>query len=93
MVSFHTPWWYDDVDKDTFILTEVSTGSDEDTFRVFAQGVNNLSLDKDKLTIRTAKLFDVASTRAINGTVGQDTLDVQERVHHYSRLEVVRTLR
>ena len=68
-----------DVDQDTFILTEVSPGSDEDTFEFFAEGTNNLSLNKDKFTIRTAKLVDVEGTLAVNGTVGQDTLDVQRK--------------
>ena len=68
-----------DVDQDTYILTEVSPGSDEDTFEFYAQGINNLSLDKDKLTIRTAKLFDVEGTLALNGTTGTDTLDVQRK--------------
>ena len=68
-----------DVDQDTYILTEVSPGSDEDTFEFYAQGINNLSLDKDKFTIRTAKLVDVQGTLALNGTVGQDTLDVQRK--------------
>ena len=68
-----------DVDQDTYILTEVTPGSDEDTFEFYAQGINNLSLDKDKLTIRTAKLFDVEGTLSVNGTVGQDTLDVQRK--------------
>ena len=68
-----------DVDQDTFILTETSPGSDEDTFEFFAEGTNNLSLNKDKFTIRTAKLVDVEGTLAVNGTVGQDTLDVQRK--------------
>ena len=68
-----------DVDQDTYILTETTPGSDEDTFEFYAQGINNLSLDKDKFTIRTAKLMDVNGTLSINGTVGQDTLDVQRK--------------
>ena len=68
-----------DVDQDTYILTEVTPGSDEDTFEFYAQGINNLSLDKDKFTIRTAKLIDVEGTLSVNGTVGQDTLDVQRK--------------
>ncbi len=68
-----------DVDQDTYILTEVSPGSDEDTFEFYAQGINNLSLDKDKFTVRTAKLIDVEGTLTLNGTVGQDTLNVQRK--------------
>ena len=68
-----------DVDQDTYILTEVSPGSDEDTFEFYAQGINNLSLDKDKFTIRTAKLIDVEGILTVNGTIGQDTLDVQRK--------------
>jgi len=68
-----------DVDQDTYILTEVSPGSDEDTFEFYAQGINNLSLDKDKFTIRTAKLVNVEGTLALNGTTGTDTLDVQRK--------------
>ena len=68
-----------DVDQDTYILTETTPGSDEDTFEFYAEGINNLSLDKDKFTIRTAKLMDVNGTLSINGTVGQDTLDVQRK--------------
>ena len=48
-----------DVDQDTYILTEVSPSSDEDTFEFYAAGVNCLSLDKDKFTLKNAKQFDV----------------------------------
>ena len=57
-----------DVDQDTYILTESAPGSDEDTFEFFAQGVNCLALDKDKLTFKTSKLFSVPGTLIIDGT-------------------------
>ena len=55
-----------DVDQDTYILTESAPGSDEDTFEFFAQGVNCLALDKDKLTFKTSKLFSVPGLSLIH---------------------------
>ena len=68
-----------DVDQDTYILTEVTPGSDEDTFEFYNEGTNSLSLNKDKWTLRTAKLVDVEGTYTLNGTTGLDTLDVQRK--------------
>ncbi len=68
-----------DVDQDTYILTEVSPGSDEDTFEFYNSGFNSLSIDKDKFILKTAKLMDVNGTLSINGTLGTDTLDVQRK--------------
>ena len=65
-----------DVDQDTYILTEVSPSSDEDTFEFYAQGVNCLSLDKDKFTLKNAKQFDVPGTAIFNGTAAGDPLSV-----------------
>ena len=68
-----------DVDQDTYILTEVTPGSDEDTFEFYNAGFNSLSLNKDKWTIRTAKLVEIEGTYTLNGTLGLDTLDVQRK--------------
>ena len=65
-----------DVDQDTYILTEVSPSSDEDTFEFYAAGVNCLSLDKDKFTLKNAKQFDVPGTAIFNGTAAGDPLSV-----------------
>ena len=42
-----------DVDQDTYILTEASPGSDEDTFEFYAAGINNLSLNNTTLTFKS----------------------------------------
>ena len=68
-----------DVDQDTYILTEVTPGSDEDTFEFYNAGLNSLSIDKDKFILKTAKLVDVEGTLSLNGTTGVDTLDVQRK--------------
>ena len=65
-----------DVDQDTYVLTESSPGADEDTFEFYNQGVNSLSINKDKITLRTAKTFDVAGTATFNGTAAGDPLSV-----------------
>jgi len=65
-----------DVDQDTYVLTESSPGADEDTFEFYNQGVNSLSINKDKITLRTAKTFDVAGTATFNGTAAGDPLAV-----------------
>ena len=65
-----------DVDQDTYVLTESSPGSDEDTFEFFNQGVNSLSISQSKFTLRTAKTFDVAGTATFNGTAAGDPLAV-----------------
>ena len=57
-----------DVDQDTYILTESAPGADEDTFEFFAQGVNCLSVDKDKLIFKTSKLLSVPGTLTVDGT-------------------------
>ena len=59
-----------DVDQDTYILTEASPGSDEDTFEFYAAGVNNLSLNNTTLTFRqnmTATKYDGSMTATIDG--------------------------
>ena len=67
-----------DVDQDTYILTEVSPGTDEDTFEFYAAGVNNLSINQTKLTLRTTKTFDVQGTLRIDGvTASEDPFEVQ----------------
>lgn len=68
-----------DVDQDTFILTEATPGSDEDTFEFFNAGINSLSIDKDRFTLKSTKIMDVEGTLLLNGTFGQDTLDVQRK--------------
>ena len=65
-----------DVDQDTYILTESSPNADEDTFEFFAQGVNCLSLDKDKFTLKNAKQFDVPGTAIFNGTAAGNPFSV-----------------
>ena len=65
-----------DVDQDTYVLTESSPGADEDTFEFYNQGVNSLSINKDKITLRTAKTFDVAGTATFNGTAAGNPLSV-----------------
>ena len=57
-------------------MTESSPGADEDTFEFYNQGVNSLSINKDKITLRTAKTFDVAGTATFNGTAAGDPLAV-----------------
>ena len=65
-----------DVDQDTYILTETSPGSDEDTFEFYNAGFNSLSINKDKFTLKTARTIDVEGTLILNGTLtGQDPLD------------------
>ena len=67
-----------DVDQDTYILTESAPAADEDTFEFYNQGVNSLSINKDKVTWRTAKAFDVVGTLVVDGiTAGSDPLDVR----------------
>ena len=67
-----------DVDQDTYILTESAPAADEDTFEFYNQGVNSLSINKDKVTWRTAKSFDVAGTLVVDGiTAGSDPLDIR----------------
>ena len=67
-----------DVDQDTFVLTEVSPGSDEDTFEFYNVGVNSLSISQTKFTIRTAKTVDVQGTLRIDGvTSSEDPLIIQ----------------
>ena len=68
-----------DVDQDTYILTEVTPGSDEDTFEFYNSGINSLSIDKDRFTLKSTKIMDVEGTLLLNGTFGQDTLDVQRK--------------
>ena len=67
-----------DVDQDTYILTESAPGSDEDTFEFFAQGVNCLSVDKDKLIFKTSKTFDIQGKLIIDGvTANEDPIEIR----------------
>ena len=67
-----------DVNQDTYILTELSPGSNEDTFFFYNQGVNSLDIVQDKFKLYTAKTFDTSGTLTLNGvTIGSDSLDVQ----------------
>jgi len=67
-----------DVDQDTYILTEVSPSSDEDTFEFFAAGINNLSLNNTTLAFKTnmtgttyaaSHLATVTGGFTLNGTI------------------------
>jgi hypothetical protein len=53
-----------DVDQDTYLLTEASAGSDEDTFEFYNAGTNTLSLDGTALTLKndTYIQFDTNAT-------------------------------
>ena len=67
-----------DVDQDTYVLTESSPGSDEDTFEFYNTGVNSLSISQTKLTLRTTKTFDVQGTLRIDGvTTTENPVDIQ----------------
>lgn len=68
-----------DVDQDTYILTEVTPGSDEDTFQFYNAGINSLSIDQNRFTLKSTRTIDVEGTLSINGTTGLDTLDVQRK--------------
>jgi hypothetical protein len=60
-----------DVDQDTYILTEVSPSSDEDTFEFYAAGVNNISLNNTTLTFRqnmTTTKYDTSHTAIVDGS-------------------------
>ena len=59
-----------DVDQDTYILTESSPGSDEDTFEFFAAGINNLSLNNTTLTFKTnmtGTVYESSHLATVNG--------------------------
>lgn len=53
-----------DVDQDTYITTETSAGSDEDTFSFYNAGTNTMSLDGTALTLKndTYLIFDTDAT-------------------------------
>jgi fibronectin-binding autotransporter adhesin len=55
-----------DVDGDTYLLTEASAGSDEDTFEFYNAGTNTMSLDGTALTFKndTYLQFDTDATAA-----------------------------
>ena len=55
-----------DVDQDTYLLTEASAGSDEDTFEFYNAGVNTMALDGTALTLKndTYLQFDTDATAA-----------------------------
>ena len=67
-----------DVDQDTYILTESSPGSDEDTFEFFAEGENHLAINKNTMTFKgnmssivypdTAFLHTIPNSFNIDGT-------------------------
>ena len=65
-----------DVDQDTYILTEASPGTDEDTFEFYNAGFNSLSIDKDRFILKTTRIIDVQGVLNIDGIAsGQDTVD------------------
>ena len=65
-----------DVDQDTYILTESAPSADEDTFEFYNAGLNSLSIDKDRFTLKTTRIIDVNGVLNINGTIiGQNTVD------------------
>ena len=65
-----------DVDQDTYILTEASPGTDEDTFEFYNAGFNSLSIDKDRFILKTTRIIDVQGVLNIDGVAsGQDTVD------------------
>jgi plastocyanin len=67
-----------DVNQDTYILTELAPGSNEDTFFFYNFGVNSLDIVQDKFKLYTAKTFDTYGTLTLNGvTFGSNPLDVQ----------------
>jgi hypothetical protein len=67
-----------DVNQDTYILTELSPGSNEDTFFFYNQGINSLDIVQNKFKLYTAKTFDTYGTLTLNGvTFGSNPLDVQ----------------
>ena len=67
-----------DVNQDTYILTELSPGTNEDTFFFYNQGVNSLDITQDKFKLYTATTFDVSDVLVLNGiAAGTDALDVQ----------------
>jgi len=74
-----------DVDQDTYILTESSPGTDEDTFEFFAAGQNNLALNNTTLTYKGNMAtvihprdfeYRTAGTLSINGTALSPALNV-----------------
>jgi hypothetical protein len=67
-----------DVNQDTYILTELAPGTNEDTFFFFNQGVNSLDIVQDKFKLYTAKTFDTSGTLILNGVNrGDAPLNVQ----------------
>ena len=89
-----------DVNQDTYILTELSPGSNEDTFFFYNQGTNSLDIVQDKFKLYTAKTFDTYGTLILNGvSLGSNPLDVQTlgssvlRVRSQKDVEVTSGLR
>jgi hypothetical protein len=89
-----------DVNQDTYILTELSPGTNEDTFFFYNQGVNSLDIVQDKFKLYTARTFETSGTLILNGvTRGSDSLDVQSlgssviKVRSQKDLEVTGGLR
>jgi hypothetical protein len=55
-----------DVDFDTFIKTETSAGSDEDTFFFFNENVNTLKLDQNEFTLNGVQNFKSTNLNGVN---------------------------
>jgi len=67
-----------DVNQDTYILTELSPGSNEDTFFFYNQGINSLDIVQDKFKLYTARTFETSGTLVLDGvSLGSDPLDVR----------------
>ena len=67
-----------DVNQDTYILTELAPGTNEDTFFFYNNAVNSLDITQDKFKLYTAKTFETSGTLIINGAqFGSNPLDVQ----------------
>lgn len=66
-----------DVDQDTYITTEASAGSDEDTFTFYAANNVNATWTSSLLDINTAVNIDGALTTTSTGTFGNAAGDTQ----------------
>ena len=89
-----------DVNQDTYILTELSPGSNEDTFFFYNQGINSLDIVQDKFKLYTAKTFETSGTLVLDGiSLGSNPLDVRTlgssvlRVRSQKDVEVTNGLR
>jgi len=89
-----------DVNQDTYILTELSPGSNEDTFFFYNQGINSLDIVQDKFKLYTARTFETSGTLVLDGiSFGSNPLDVRTlgssvlRVRSQKDVEVTNGLR